>query len=141
MGSPQRQSGEDDVDLLPEIVGDVFEENLFDSNICKDLDIVVYTECTEGRPWVGRVTEVLVERKFFIQWYQRQGKSLKFHAMFNSDKSPYISKLENSNVMMWEISVEKTKNSFHVTPYKLSKIIKEYKNYDELFSRGNHPAF
>jgi hypothetical protein len=37
---------------LPEIVGDIFEENLFDSNIHQDLDIVVYTECTEGRPMV-----------------------------------------------------------------------------------------
>ena len=123
---------------LPEIVGDIFEENLFDSNIHQDLDIVVYTECTEGRPWVGRITEVLERRKFIIRWYQRHGRSLRFHAMFNDDKTPYQSVLENQSVMMWDISVERTQNSFHLTPYKLSTILKEYKKYDQQLLDGDH---
>ena len=129
---------EDDVEL-PEIVGDVFEEGLFDSNICEDLDVVVYTEVKEGRPWLGRIKEVLEEKQFIIQWYQRQGRSTKFHAMFNSNKTPYLSKLENSNVMMWQISIEKDKDSFYVTPYRLSQIIKEYKKYDDLYG-GRGPS-
>ena len=123
---------EDDVNELPEIIGDVFEENLFDANIRKDLDVVVYSDCEADRPWVGRITEVLEGRRFNINWYQRQGKSLKFHAMLNSDKTAYVSELENRNVMMWDISVQQTKNSFFLTPYKLNKILKDYKMYDEM---------
>ena len=73
------------------------------------------------------------------RWYQRQGRSTKFHAMFNSNKTPYLSKLENSNVMMWQISIEKDKDSFYVTPYRLSQIIKEYKKYDDMYS-GRGPS-
>ena len=129
---------EEDVDGLPEIIGDIFEENLFDANVCVDLDVVVYTECSQDRPWVGRVKEVLEGKRFTIQWFCRQGKSLKFHAMFNSDKTPYVSELENSNVMMWEISVQKNISSFHVTPYKMSRMIKEYKKYDDVFQSGSN---
>ena len=124
-------------EVLPEIVGDIFEEGLFDSNICVDLEVAIYTECTDERPWLGRVKEVLDDSKFVIQWYQRQGKSLKFHAMLNADKSPYVSQLENSNVMMWSFSVEKTPNSFHLTPYRFSQILREYKKYDDMFSSGS----
>ena len=89
------------------------------------------------RPWVGRITEVLERRKFIIRWYQRHGRSLRFHAMFNDDKTPYQSLLENQSVMMWDISVERTQNSFHLTPYKLSKILKEYKKYDQQLLKGD----
>ena len=121
---------------LPEIVGDVFEEGLFDSNICMDQDVLVYTECQEGRPWIGRVKEILEDRNFKIQWYQRQGKSSRFLAMFNPDKTPYLSRLETSNVMMWDMTVQKTKDSFYVTPYRLTQINKEYVKYDNMFAAG-----
>ena len=108
-------------EALPEITGDIFEENLFDMNVRKDLDIVLYTDNVQSRPWVGRIVEVLVDRKFRLQWYQRNGRSLKFHAMYNADKTMYVTELENQSVMMWDISVDKTNTSFNLTHYKLSK--------------------
>lgn len=129
---PDEFSFVEDDDELPEIIGDVFEEGLFDSNIREDIDVVIYTEVRDGRPWLGRIKQVLEDRKFTIQWFQRQGKSTKYHAMFNTDKTPYVTQLENQNVMMWEISVEKTLNSFHITPYRLTTIMKEYKKYDDM---------
>ena len=123
-------------EALPEIVGDVFEEGLFDSNISIDQDVVVYTECKEGRPWIGRVKEIIQDRKFMIQWYQRQGKSYRFVASFNSDKTSYLSRLETSNVMMWDMTVQKTKDSFYLTPYRFTQIIKEYGKYDDMFAGG-----
>ena len=57
--------------------------------------------------------------------------------MFNDDKTPYQSVLENQSVMMWDISVERTQNSFHLTPYKLSTILKEYKKYDQQLLKGD----
>ena len=113
--------------VLPELIGDVFEEDLFDSNVCKNLDVVVYTDDVVGRPWVGRVLDILEERRFVCHWYQRHGRSLTF-----ADKSPYVSQLENRVVMMWDISQDKTSSSFNVTPYKLGKILDEYKKYDDM---------
>ena len=48
--------------------------------------------------------------------------------------TPYISELENSNVMMWNISVQSMEKSFHVTPYRLAQIWKEYQKYDKIFA-------
>ena len=131
---PDEFSFVEDDENLPEIVGDVFEEGLFDSNIREGLDVVVYSTIKEDRPWVGRVKTILEDSKFVIHWYQRQGKSNKFHAMFNGDKTPYVTELENANVMMWEISVQKDEKSFHVTPYRLSQFKKEYTKYDLMYS-------
>ena len=80
--------------------------------------------------------EILHDRKFMIQWYQRQGKSCRFIAMLNSDKTPYLSILETSNVMMWDMTVQKTKDSLYVTAYRLTQITKEYVKYDDMFAAG-----
>jgi hypothetical protein len=115
---------------LPEVVGKVCEEGLFDENIKPDLDVIVYTKSLVGRPWVGRVQEVVDSEHFIIQWFDRQGKTNKFRAMLQADKSPYTSLLENNTVMFWGISIERTVNSFHLTPYWLAKVMKEYLKCD-----------
>ena len=51
---------EEDVDGLSEIIGDIFEENLFDANVFVDLDVVVYRECSQDRPWVGQVLNIWI---------------------------------------------------------------------------------
>ena len=54
--------------------------------------------------------------------------------MTNSDGTHYVSDLEFGNVMMWNISSQKTEHSFHVTPYRLAQIGREYVKYDIKFS-------
>ena len=115
---------------LPELVGQVCEVDLFDEHIQEGVDVVVYTKSKVGRPWVGRVQEILPGQKFVIHWYDRQGKSLKFHQMMKSKKEPYLSKLPNSSVMFWSVFVNRTETSFQLTPYWLTKIAKEYEKYD-----------
>ena len=121
---------EEDRDNLPEILGKVFEQGLFDANIKPGLDVIVYTRSLVGRPWVGRVNEIHGNQTFSIQWFDRQGKTLKFRAMVNPDKTPYISVLDNSTVMFWDISVERSESSFQLSPYWLTKVMKEYKICD-----------
>ena len=112
----------------PEIEGDVFEEGLFACG----LDVVIYSECRDERPWLGRVEQILDEKRFVIHWFRRHGKSSKFHAMMNDGK-PYLSELEYSNVMMWDISTQRLEKSFYVTPYRLAQIGREYTKYDASF--------
>ena len=116
---------------LPKIEGKVCEDGLFDENIKLGVDVVVYTESTVGRPWVGRVQKIYEQhKKFVIRWYNRAGKTNKFRAMVKDDGTPYLSVLENSTVMYWDISVERTENAFHLTPYWISKVMKEYQKCD-----------
>ena len=117
---------------LPEISGKICELGLFDTVVKKSLDVIVYTRTKVGRPWVGRVEEVLDNKTFSIQWYDRQGKSNKFRAMKKADKTPYISKLDNSVVMFWDISVQRTEDSFYLSPYWLNKVAQEYVKYDRI---------
>ena len=70
------------------------------------------------RPWLGGIVEVMV---LAVQWYQRNDRSLKFHAMNNADKTAHVTELENQSAMMRDISVDKTNTSFNLTHYKLSK--------------------
>ena len=115
---------------LPEISGKVCEFGLFDTVIKIGLDIVVYTKSKVGRPWVGRVKEVFHNKTFSIEWFDRQGKSSIFRAMKNSDKSAYTSKLDNDVVMFWDISHQRTADSFHLSPHWLAKVATEYEKYD-----------
>ena len=94
--------------------------------------MVVYTKSLIERPWVGRVKEAVDSEHFIIQWFDRQGKTNKFRAMLQADKSPYTSVLDNSTVMYWGISIERTDNSFHLSPYWLAKVMKEYLKCDAL---------
>ena len=107
---------------------------MFNSCIEVGLDVAVYTKSRLDRPWLGRVLTILENQKFVIHWFRRHGKSSKFHAMANPDGTPYVSELEFGNVMMWNISVQKIENSFHVTPYRLAQIGGEYKKYDDRFA-------
>ena len=116
---------------LPEISGQVCEVGLFDAAVRVDIDVVVYTREVKGRPWVGRVTKVNTNKTFELQWFDRKGKGSTFRAMKTSDNEPYITKLDNSVVMFWDISDQRMSDSFHLSPYWLSKIQKEYEKYDK----------
>jgi hypothetical protein len=118
----------------PEIEGHVYEEGLFNTFIKVGIDVSVYTKSKVERPWLGRVHTILKDQKFLCHWYRRHGKSSKFHAMTNPDGSPYVSELELGNVMMWNNSSQQTDNSFHVSPYRLAQILKDYDRYDKKFA-------
>ena len=124
----------DDEEDGPEIEGDVYEEGLFASFIRENLDVVIYSDSREERPWLGRVSQILEGNRFLIHWYKRNGKSSKFHATYSGGE-PYVTELEFSNVMMWDIAAHRMETSFHVTPYRLAQIGKEYKKYDDIFGK------
>ena len=121
---------EDEVDTLPEIVGYEFPEQLFDHNIREGIDVAILTQDKDTRPWVGRVSKILPNRQFSIHWFERNGRSLKFRPMFHRDGSRYLSDIENSNVIMWDISLHKFVDSFHISSATFDKIMREYDKYD-----------
>ena len=54
-----------------ELTGDKFPEVItegdFDSDICIGMDVCTYTEDKQGRPWVGRIMQLLENGKFVLQ--------------------------------------------------------------------------
>ena len=119
---------------IPELEGEEFPAELnegdFESEVLKNMDVVLYTERTIGRPWVGRVLEVLEDSCFVLQWYGRKSRGNTFHALNNKDKTRYTSKQSFSSVMFWEMSTEKEENSFKLTNKWMEKIANEYTYYD-----------
>ena len=118
-------------DLPPPLVGHVCEIGLFDDNVKVGSDVVVYTKTLAGRPWTGRITEILPQKRFMINWYERVGKSLKFRSMFRSKNELYTTEIENSSVMFWDMSSHKTDRRFHLSSSWLERITEEYIMYDQ----------
>ena len=122
---------------VPPLHGEIYQEeareNIFQNYVMSGMDVVVYTACTEDRPWCGRVLEVLLEGQFKIHWFARSGKGNKYRALMNRDGSAYTSVLSTSVVMYWEICEAKQKDSFIMSPTWLKKVMEEYARYDSNF--------
>ena len=54
----------------PPLLGDVYhedaEDGVFENNVICGMDVVVYTESKEKRPWCGRVLEILSGDRFVL---------------------------------------------------------------------------
>ena len=122
---------------LPDLIGEINQDEpvdgCIDEEVSEDMDVVIYTRSKHGRPWVGRVVEVLPGSRFSVHWYQRKGRGNVFHAMMNKDGGPVLSVQENSVVMYWHISIDKTVDSFRLSYYMLEKIKIDYAEHDKAY--------
>ena len=116
-----------------QLAGDVYEEEPVEgdlSEVSPGTDVCVYTENTKGRPWVGRVIEILDKKRFTINWFIRLGRSLVFQAMTEADGSPSVSTIELDSIMFWEMSVKRTEDKFTLPCFWLETIKMEYTKLD-----------
>ena len=116
------------------ISGDLCEESVGEGSleeICEDTDVCVYTEATKGRPWVGRVREMLPGGKFVIHWFERKsGRGSLFTALSNPDGTPNLGKLDLSVIMFWAFTESRRQDSFTIAPFWLETIRREYVQLD-----------
>ena len=126
------------VEETPPLTGDLYPEEICDGHIedeaAVDMDVCIYTQEKAGRPWVGRILEVLENKRFKLQWFVRKTcRSKVFTALTNSDGSPCIAELEFGMVMFWMMSEpqSRTANSFALSPYWLETIDREYAVIDD----------
>ena len=125
----------EDDDSEKELEGDLYPEEERDGDLDADIepgmDVCVYTLEKDGRPWVGRVLEILPNKRFIIHWFSRKSvRSKKFEAMFNENGSRAVSEMENCSVMIWHMSENRTVNSFTLSNYWLEDIRREYELLD-----------
>ena len=114
--------------------GDVYDEEPLEGDLSEvgvGSDVCVYTENQKGRPWVGRVVELLANKQFIIHWFCRVGRSMVFEAMREPDGSPALSTIELDSIMFWEMSVKRSEDKFSLPSYWLETIKMEYAKLDK----------
>ena len=116
------------------ISGDIHDEAVEEGSldeIHEDLDVCVYTDVSVGRPWVGRVKQMLPGRNFVLQWFSRKsGRGKTFTALVGEDGNPSLSELEIASIMFWGMSENRMEDSFMLSPFWLETIRLEYEKLD-----------
>lgn len=118
-----------------ELTGAKYPETVDDGNpddeISVGMDICIYGDDNKGRPWVGRITQLLPDRRFLINWYTRKTvRSKTFYAMTDSKGDLCISEQENDTIMFWQMSENRTSTSFSLSSFWLETIDREYESLD-----------
>ena len=126
----------DDHSEPPELIGQrhapLVQEANFKQDVDIGMDVVILTFSKIKRPWMGRVLNILSKENFQLQWYNRKSRSRTFKAMLMKDGSPYVSTCSFDSVMFWEVSINKSEDSFDLSEYWLKRISHEYDLHDEL---------
>ena len=127
-------TGDDSIkDLEGEVFPDDLDEADFNQDLSEGLDVLIYSNIKQGRPWVGRIKEVTGNSKFLIQWYaKRKGDQNMFDATRNGDGTPYVSELESESVILWNFSTRVGNNSFSVSKFFLNQFKVEYSRHESL---------
>ena len=125
-------------DDLPEVRGELYPEEVVEGHLEDEvsvgMDVCIYTKDKKSRPWMGRIVQVLDNKRFLLQWYGRKSsRSTVFNALKNVDGSPYLTELDNDTVMFWMISEPQSRkpSSFSVSNYWMETIRVEYQEMDE----------
>ena len=130
---PEHLMEEDDAgkELTGEKYPETIDDGDLDTEISVDMDVCVYTDDKRGRPWVGRVVQLLEEKRFLIHWYTRKTcRSKVFSALFDKDGRRSISEQENETVMYWQMSENRTKSSFNLSNFWLETVDRQYRDLD-----------
>ena len=134
---PSTMEQYDDHSEPPDLLGERHDPAVVESNfqheVAVGMDVAILTLSKQKRPWVGRVLEILSDENFVLQWYQRRSRSRTFFALKNRDGSSYTSVCSFDSVMFWELSCNKTVDSFELSEYWLKRLSHEYECHDQCY--------
>jgi hypothetical protein len=117
-----------DDEVLPEAVDDAD----FSADIQVGMDVCIYSQTVDSRPWVGRVLKKCSNSTFLIHWYERVKADLnKFKAVMLSSGEPYSTVLETASVILWNFSIKRSDYSFSVPTVSMAQIEGLYEYHDE----------
>lgn len=128
----------DEYDEENQMTGNLCPETIVEGNLEDDIDsgtdVCVYTETIQGRPWVGRVQELLPNKKFVINWFSRRtGRGKIFRSLKSSDGSLSVSELDYDSIIFWDMSEHRTKESFSLANFWLESMRLEYEKLDKQY--------
>ena len=114
----------------PPLQGEVVAVDPEAGNLAREIsvgmDVCIYTDIKTSRPWLGVVTQVLINKQFELNWYQRRGRGNKFYPMKDGSGEPVISIQNFDSVMFWGMSQEITNEYLQLSLYWMKKIDNEY---------------
>ena len=123
-----------DTEVVNDLLGDVYEEEILEGDreeIDIGTDVCIYTDAVKSRPWLGRVTKVLDNRRLEIQWFiKKTGRGRGYQAMTNSDGTPNLGVVEVDSVMFWHMTERRSETEFSLSAYWLEIIKREYETLD-----------
>ena len=118
------------------ISGDMYDECIEEGSleeIVENIDVCVYTESNQGRPWVGRVKEMLPGGRFVIHWFGRKaGRGHVFKGLRNSDGTCQLTSLDLDTIMFWGFSENVCDETFAISSFWLETIRLEYEKLDRI---------
>ena len=110
-----------------------FDDADFNEDIREGLDVLIYSDVKQGRPWLGRIVKVTGSTSFQIQWYERKKSDRHmFCAALKKDGTPYVSDCDAASVILWNFSTRVDDSSFSVSKFFLSHFKVEYARHDSL---------
>ena len=92
--------------------------------------MAVYTKEKIGRPWVGRVLNI-VDTEILIHWFSKIKRKYTYEELKNKDGSPQTDRISRDTIMYHNISSVSKEKSFMITPTFMNKILLEYDVMDE----------
>jgi hypothetical protein len=124
-----------DTHVVNDLMGDVYEEDILEGDrneIDIGTDCCIYTDAVRSRPWLGRVTKVLDNRRLEIQWFMKKtGRGHGFQAMINSNGTPNLGVVEVDSVMFWHMTEKRSETEFYLSAYWIEIIKREYETLDQ----------
>ena len=111
-----------------DVEGEIYPESHGDLKIGDD--VAVYTKEKKGRPWVGRVLDI-VETEVLIHWFSKNKRKYTYEELKNNDGSLQTDRISRDTIMYHGISSVSKEKSFMITPTFMNKILLEYDVMDE----------
>ena len=106
-----------------------------DSDLKRDVSIVLYTASRKSRPWIGLIVDISEDKNdISVQWVKKDRDKYRLHV--NADGSPYISSVPYASIMFSDVLLNMSKNGDRNGPYSLDdtirkEIFKAYKDRDD----------
>ena len=106
-----------------------------ESDLKRDISLVLYTVSKRYRPWIGLMTELSEDKSTVsVQWVKKVKDKYILHE--NSDSSPYISSVPYESIMFTDVLRNISETGERHGPYVLDgavrqEIMKAYKDRDE----------
>ena len=66
------EESEDGMELAGDKYPEYVEEGDIDTELRENTDVCIYTNERSGRPWMGRVLQVLEDHRFIVHWFTRK---------------------------------------------------------------------
>ena len=118
----------------PIMWGTFYPDIVLNGNVQLDakigLDVIIYTQTTTSRPWVGVIRSISEDAQTFrIHWYKRaSGGGIRYKEVLREGE-PYLADVEAASVMLYSVADHLNNGDLDLSEW-MEKIMDTYKEHD-----------